>query len=281
MTAEIETLTFECTTDDGVCLRGRRWETKEPASAVAVMAHGIVEHSGRYAELAESLNRAGIAVWAADTRGHGRSDGDRIWVEHFDRYAKDLVLVTQAARQSHPELPMFLLGHSMGTLIVLRTVPLLSETPAGVILSAPPIEVAATLFPWMKKLAALGSRWFPRLRLVRLGSSRLSRDPEVVRQFRADPLVFHNRIPTRTGAEVLRVSEVVRGQASQFTLPLLILQGTEDVVVSPAATEAFYQAAGSSDKTLNLFPDAYHDLPREPEKDEIAAEIAAWIGARS
>ncbi len=280
MTVEIEGPTFQCTSDDGVCLRGRRWETKEPARAIAVVVHGIVEHSGRYAELAESLNRAGIAVWAADTRGHGRSDGDRIWVEHFDRYAKDLALVTKAAQDSHPGLPTFLLGHSMGTLIVLRSVPLLPEAPSGVILSAPPIEVAATLFPWMKKLAAFGGRWFPRLRLVRMGSSRLSRDPKVVRQFRADPLVFHDRIPTRTGAEVLRVSEVVREQASQFTCPLLILQGTEDVVVSPEATEAFHQAAGSADKTLHLLPGVYHDLPREPEKAEIAAEIAAWIGAR-
>lgn len=269
-----------CTAADGTQMHVRCWSCEGSAKALAVVVHGIIEHSGRYGEMAAALNRAGIAVWAPDNRGHGRSCGTRVWVDRFDRYAEDLSCVVAEARAAHPDLPIFLFGHSMGALIVLRAAPLMPETPTGLILSAPPISVAAALFPWLRNVAAFGSRWFPWLRLVRLGSSMLSRDAEVVAQFRADPLVFHGRIPTRTGSEILRVSEEIRLHASEVTLPVLILQGTADAVVSAQATEDFYRSAGSGDKTLRLYPGLYHDLPREPEKKEIFAEITNWIQGR-
>ena len=176
--------------------------------------------------------------------------------------------------------PVFFFGHSMGGLIALRAGLASADPVAGLILSAPALGVDEDLFPWLRKLALIGSRWFPRLRIARLGSSMLSRDPEVVADFRADPLVFHGRIPTRTGAEVFRMSDETAGRAEELTLPLLILQGTGDAVVSPGASEAFYRQAASGDKTLRLYPGLYHDLPREPEKQEILAEIAAWITGR-
>ncbi len=271
---------IQCTTDDGVDLHVRRWSSAGPAKALAIIVHGIVEHSGRYAGMAGELSQAGVSVWAPDARGHGRSSGSRVWVDRFDRYAEDLSVVVAEAQVAHPDIPLFLFGHSMGAMIVLRTASLLETMPAGTILSAPPISVADGLFPWLQNLAAFGSRWFPRLRLARMGGARLSRDPEVVADFRADPLVFHGRIPTRTGAEVLRIGEEVRQQACQLTLPLLLLQGTGDAVVSAPATEEFYEAVGSDDKTLRLYPGLYHDLPREPEKEEICAEVANWIVQR-
>lgn len=274
---ELAESAIRCTTDDGVDLHVRRWSGEAPAKALAVVVHGIVEHSGRYADMAAALNRAGINVWAADNRGHGRSSGSRVWVDRFDRYAEDLALVVAEARAAEPDLPLFLFGHSMGTLIVLRSIPLLDRMPVGLILSAPPIRVADGLFPWLQNLAAFGSRWFPWLRLARMGGKRLSRDPEVVADFRSDPLVFHGRIPTRTGAEILRVGEEVLQQASQIRFPLLLLQGTGDAVVSAAATEEFCQAVGSDDKTLRVYPGLYHDLPREPEKEEICKEVTGWI----
>ena len=271
---------FPCTAADGVRLHVRRWVSEGATKALAVVVHGIVEHGGRYAEMAGSLRRAGITVWAPDARGHGRSSGSRVWVDRFDRYMEDLSIVVDEARATDPDLPLFLIGHSMGALIVLRAALTMSNIPAGLILSAPPISVSESLFPWLRRLAVFGSRWFPRLRLARMGSSMLSRDSEVIAQFRADPLVFHGRIPARTGAEILRISEEICQRASDVTLPMLILQGTADAVVSAQATESFYQAAGSGDKTLRLYPGLYHDLPREPEKEEICTEMINWILGR-
>lgn len=254
---------------------------ESPPHALVLIVHGILEHAGRYAEMAKHLNRAGIAVWGVDLRGHGRSSGSRVWTDHFDRYLDDISLVLADARTTHPDLPVFLFGHSMGGLIVLQSRFAEANPPAGLIASAPAIHVADEFIPWLRKLAAFGSRWFPWARLARMGSSSMSRDKDVIADYRRDPLVYHGRIPTRTGAEIIRVGEETRQRASGINLPLLVLQGTADAVVLCGATEEVYQAASSGDKTLRLFPGLYHDLPREPEKEEICSEIANWILARA
>ncbi len=248
--------------------------------ALVVMAHGIVEHAGRYALLAARLNRCDIAVWAPDLRGHGLSSGSRAWICRFDQYLDDISLVLSEATAAHPGIPVFLLGHSMGGLIALQPRFASAGMLRGLILSAPALSVADEFAPVLRKLAVFGSRWFPRLRLVRIGSSMMSRDPEVIAQFRSDPLVFHGRIPTRTGAEIIRVGQETRQQAAELKASMLLLQGTADAVVPSGAAEAFFQAVGSGDKTLRLYPGLYHDLPREPEKEEIYTEIANWILAR-
>ena len=300
--------TFERVTADGIRLHVYRWmpeplprasdarglnssragagEGPSPVStpgprALVLVVHGILEHAGRYAEMASHLNRAGIAVWGVDLRGHGRSSGSRVWASHFDRYVDDVSLVLSEARAVHPDLPIFLFGHSMGGLIVLQ--PRFAElsSAVGLIASAPAIHVADEFIPWLRKLAAFGSRWFPWARLARMGSSTMSRDEEVIAEYRSDPLVYHGRIPTRTGAEIIRVGDETRQGAAGIRLPLLVLQGTADAVVLCEATERLFQETGSGDKTLRLYPGLYHDLPREPEKEEICAEIANWVLARS
>jgi acylglycerol lipase len=275
--------TFECVTPDGIRLHVYRWLPDQPSDttttprSLVVVVHGILEHAGRYAEMAGRLNRTGIAVWAFDLRGHGRSSGSRVWINHFDRYLDDVSLVLAEARAAHPGVPIFLFGHSMGGLIALQTRLAAAVRLAGLIVSAPALHVADEFVPWLRKLAAFGSRWFPWVRLARMGCSTMSRDPAVVADYRSDPLVHHGRIPTRTGAEIIRVGEETCQRAGDVKLPLLVLQGTADAVVQCQATEAFYQATGSGDKTLRLFPGLYHDLPREPEKAEICAEMANWI----
>lgn len=260
---------------------GESLSTAAIPCALVVVVHGILEHAGRYADMAEHLNRAGIAVWGLDLRGHGRSSGSRVWTDHFDRYLDDVSLVLGEARAAHPDLPIFLFGHSMGGLIVLQSRFAEVDRPAGLIASAPAIHVADEFIPWLRKLAAFGSRWFPWARLARMGCSSMSRDEKVVADYRSDPLVYHGRIPTRTGAEIIRVGDETRQSAAHIKLPLLVLQGTADAVVLCGATEALYQSAGSGDKTLRLFPGLYHDLPREPEKEEICAEITKWVLART
>ena len=189
-------------------------------------------------------------------------------------------LILADARATHPNLPIFLFGHSMGGLIALQPRFAAADGPVGLILSAPALHVADEFIPFLRKLAAFGSRWFPWARLARVGCSTMSRDPLVVADYRRDPLVYHGRIPTRTGAEIIRVGEETRRRAANINASMLVLQGTADAVVLCRATESFYQAVGSGDKTLRLYPGLYHDIPREPEKEEICTEIANWILAR-
>ena len=244
-----------------------------------VIIHGICEHGGRYARLAEALCQAGYAVFVPDLRGHGRSQGDRLAIRRFDDYLDDLELFLDVARQQVSG-PLYLLGHSMGGAIVARLATIRAPRIDGLVLSAPAIRVAGNLFPLLRRLAWLASRLIPRISLLRLGESRLSRDPAVVADFRSDPLVYHGKFPVRTGAEILDAGQQLQAAADRLQLPLLILHGTGDFVTDPGGSKLFHSRASSTDKTLLLYPRLYHDLFHEPEHPKITADLLAWLAER-
>jgi len=133
----------------------------------------------------------------------------------------------------------------------------------------------------LRRLAGIFGRLFPRLRVVRLGTGMLSRDPAVVEDFRNDPLVYHGRLPCRTGAEILRAARRLRHDAEPIHAPLLVLHGTADDLTDPAGSRELCDRAASPDKTLKLYPGLYHDLVHEPEKEEVMADVVAWMEERA
>ena len=151
----------------------------------------------------------------------------------------------------------------------------------GLALSAPATGVGRGVFPILRRLAAWVSRIFPRMRIVGMGGTYVSRDPEVVRQFAEDPLVFHGRFPVRTGAEILANAQWLQDHAAELTLPLLILQGTDDRVVDPASVRRFAARAGAGDKTLHVYEGFYHELLSEPEREAVRDDLLKWLAARA
>jgi alpha-beta hydrolase superfamily lysophospholipase len=151
----------------------------------------------------------------------------------------------------------------------------------GLVLSGPALALKNELFPWIRRLAKVGSMLFPRLRLVRMGCRRISRDEAVVRQFREDPLVFHGRFPVRTGAEILRAGEAAWQRFKEVRVPLLILHGTADRVAAAAASQALYEQAESDDKQLRLYEGLYHEVLNEPEREQVLADLIAWMEERA
>ena len=265
---------------DGLSLYQRSWLPENHARAAVILLHGFTEHSGRYAEVAERLRRQNYAVYAMDLRGHGRSEGERAFVCRFDEYLADFDVFIESVRRRQPHKRLFLIGHSMGGAIVARFAVTRRPDGAGLVLSAPPVRVGSHLFPLLRRLAWLASRLFPALRLVRIGSRFLSRDPQVVAQFANDPLVFHGRFPVRTGAEILQTAQQLQRQAGSIRLPLLILQGTGDMVVDPKGSQLLHDRASSDDKTLLRYEGLYHDLLHEPEKEQVIADLIEWLHAR-
>jgi len=261
------------TTRDKLRLFAQHWETDGTAIGRVVIVHGIVEHSGRYAETAAALVQAGFSVSAFDLRGHGRSEGPRCSIHNFDEYVEDLL---EFIDQFH-EPKRFLLGHSMGGLIVLRAGLRASLAVDGLIITGPALQVGSNAFPWLRKLAPLGSLLFPWLRLTRMTGSNLSRDPTVVQTFRDDPLVFHGRFPVRTGAEVLRAGAETLRRASSITHPLWIGHGLNDRVCDPAGSRQLIENCGSTDKTLREYEGLYHAILHEPERVAIRQEIIEWL----
>jgi alpha-beta hydrolase superfamily lysophospholipase len=267
--------TFE--TEDHVSLYRRSWLPDGPERCVVVLVHGFTEHAGRYEHVAEEFNRRGIAVHAVDLRGHGRSEGKRIWIKSFSQHLADIRAFVAQVQKESAGRPVFLLGHSMGGTIAALLATEQNSKVRGLVLSAPAVRVGADVYPVLRRLAVWVSRVWPGLRLVRLGNRWLSRDPENVERFRNDPLVAHDRIPVRTAAEILSACDRVQRNAGAIDIPLLIAHGTADKLICPKGSEWLCRHAGSGDKTLIRYEGLYHDLFGEPEKEQVIEDVAKWI----
>ena len=247
--------------------------------ATVVVVHGLKDHGSRYAELARRLVSRGFAVHALDLRGHAHSEGARVDVDAFEDYVTDLEAVLQRVREQEPGRPVFLLGHSMGGAIVtLFTLEHPSEV-SGLITHAAALklDVGGAKAGGIKFLSALN----PKAESFQLDLEDFSRDPEVVRAAREDPLVHQPPAPIHTARELIVAVDTIQGRMEELTVPVLILHGTADKVTLPAGSEELHRRAGSTDKTLKLYPGLSHDLVHEPEKQAVLDDITAWLEARA
>lgn len=268
------------TTTDGIKLHVSTWAPADLPRALIVLVHGLAEHTARYADVAARLNQEGYLVIGFDLRGHGQSEGKRIYIDHFSAYVADLATVFALAKAEHPALRCFLLAHSMGTTVALNF--LVDHTPVldGAILSATALLPGDDISPFLIAISGLVSAIAPRLPTVALNSSTISRDPEVVAAYHADPLVYNGKIPARTGGELNRVFKYLQQHINKIQTPLLIMHGDADQLTNPAGSEMLYKRVASDDKTLKWWPGLYHEIFNEPEKHEVIAFMQSWITAR-
>ncbi|MFN3597578.1 MAG: lysophospholipase [Rubricoccaceae bacterium] len=267
-------------TPDGLTLFTRHWLPFGEPAAHVVLAHGIHEHSGRYAYPAGQLLRRGLAVHALDHRGHGQSEGARGTVERFDDFVDDLRHFVLEVREAHPDAPLFLMGHSMGGLMAASCVARHGAAPlAGLVLSSPALRVEV---PWLlRTLAPVVARWLPAAPAKRIDLSRLSHDPRVARQFREDEHAIRRGVGARLGYEVTQAAARLDARSEAFALPLYVFHGTADAITDPEGSRAFVDAAPSPDKTLRLYDGLYHETLNEYERDTVIGELADWLVARA
>lgn len=256
------------------------WQPGGRATAVVVVAHGVAEHGGRYAHVGERLAGAGFPTYVADHHGHGRSDGVRGNIHRMATAVADLDYTVGMAAEHHPGLPVFLLGHSLGGLIALDHV---TSTPVrlrGLILSGAAVDVTVGT-PLQRGAARLLSAALPNLGVLALDPSAVSRDPEVVRRYVADPLVHHGRLRARTAAEALAAVERVTQRLPGLRLPLLVLHGTADLLAAPSGASSIAERAQSPDVTLRLYDRLHHEILHEPEREAVLDDIVGWLDERS
>ncbi|MBS1153555.1 MAG: Lysophospholipase, partial [Myxococcaceae bacterium] len=232
-------------------------------------------YSDRYHDFATSLVNRGYAVYALDLRGHGDSEGDRVWVERFTDYLDDLELFLKRVRTAEAGKKVFLFGHSMGGAVVTLYTLTRDPKPAGLITSAAALkteEPGAVTGP-LKLIAAI----FPKLAVFELKDENFSRDPKVVASMATDPLIYDAKGPARTAAEVLGAIATIREQAATLNVPVLALHGTKDLVTPPSGSKELIDAAKSTDKTLKSYDGLAHDLVHEPEKQQVMDDVGAWL----
>jgi alpha-beta hydrolase superfamily lysophospholipase len=265
---------------DGTGILVRSWRPEGPVRGTLVIAHGLGEHAGRYGELVTHCLARGLAVYAPDHRGHGRSGGRRALVRRFAWLVDDLDVVMRRAAAGHPEVKRFLFGHSMGGAIALTWALDHPGQVDGLILSAPAIAPPRSVSTMTVLVVRLLSRILPGKGAIALPPEDLSRDPEVVRAYADDPAVLHGPVPARTLAELLGAMKSLPGRAAALREPVLVLQGTGDRLVMHADVKPVFDALGSPDKTVKVYRGLYHEVLNEPEREQVFADLGAWLDAQ-
>jgi alpha-beta hydrolase superfamily lysophospholipase len=269
----------ELTGVGGLRLFTQSWLPDGDVRAVVVIAHGAGEHSGRYAHVAARLVGEGYAVYALDHRGHGKSEGPRTLLDRMDNVVADLDSLVVLAGGEHPGVPLFLLGHSMGGAIALSYTIAHQDRLAGLILSAPLAALEAAS-PAQRIAAKVLSAVAPRLPVVAVDPSLVSRDPAVVEAYKTDPLVHHGKIPARTVAELAAAVESYPEAVRAITVPTLIMYGGADRLVPPAASVMVNERISSEDKTLKEYEGLFHEILNEPEQEQVIDYLVDWLRPR-
>jgi acylglycerol lipase len=256
----------------------RSWRPEGSARGVVVIVPGFNSHSGYYTWVAAQCVARGLAVYALDLRGRGKSDGERFYVQQFADYVDDVATFVTLAKSREQGLPVYLLGHSAGGVVACTYALEHQAELAGLICESFAFQVPAPDFA-LAVLKGL-SHIAPHAHVLPLKNEDFSRDPAVVAAMNADPLIAHETQPTQTVAAMVRADERLKSEFHLITLPVLILHGTHDKATKPAGSQRFYDSAGSTDKTLKLYEGAYHDLLNDTDKITVMADITGWIDAR-
>jgi acylglycerol lipase len=265
---------------DGIQLFNQYWRPQNP-KAVLIIVHGLKDHSTRYASLAEQLVSHGYTVCSLDLRGHGKSEGERAFVNSFDDYLRDLDLFYDKVRRGEPGKPVFLFGHSMGGAIALLFT--LSRNPEirGLVLSAPALKVPSDVSPllvWFTKRLGLIA---PKRPIFKLDNKFFTRDVQALAAMNSDPLIYNKPHPARTAAELLRAIQRIQKTMSSLTIPVILMHGTADQITNPDGSRQLNQAALAKDKTMKLYEGHFHDLLHDLNNSDVASDLIQWLDNHS
>ncbi len=257
-----------------------RWHPSPTPKGLILIVHGFGEHSGRYLHVMRALNEAGYACLSFDLRGHGRSAGTRAFVNQFSDYLDDVDAAIALARERLTGLPLTLIGHSMGGLIVANWIADRGHDAHSFVLSSPAMGVALPVPGWKDALGRVMARLIPTLAIpTGLDPGLVSRDAAVVEAYMGDRLVL-TQATARWYVEFLEAQAHALESAHRVTHPALVLQAGADGLVDPEASRLYQERLGGEDVSFSLHPGLYHELFNEPEQRQILDEVVAWLDAR-
>ncbi len=255
------------------------WNSKVEPKAVMVIVHGVGEHIGRYTNFIDALPASGYTVTGYDQRGHGKSSGPRGHILSWEEYRSDLRNFLEVVKSVVPGLPMFLYGHSMGSLVALDYLLRSPEGLSGAIISGTALlpTQAAPLF--LKMVARALSGIYPAFSLrMTLEGKSLSRNPNVAKAYMEDPLVHWQRT-ARWGTESLDVIEWINCHPKQINIPILFIHGECDPLVSVEGASRFFEQITYPDKTLHIYPGCLHEPHNDLDYEQVVSDIIKWMDA--
>lgn len=245
-------------------------ETSKPDAPryTAVLVHGYAEHLGRYQHVVAALVNNGAAVFAVDLAGHGRSEGERGLVTDLERSVDDVARIVARAREEYPELPLVMIGHSMGGIVATRFAQRHGDDLAALVLSSP----AFGGNPGILGLVAL-----PEIPDVPIDPDWLSRDAEVGRAYMEDPLVYHGPFQRPTLESLVASVDNVAQGGSLGTLPTLWIHGEADPLAPLTQAREAVERIRGSQLEERIYPEARHELLNELNRDEVIAGVISFL----
>lgn len=250
--------------------------------AALIIVHGLAEYAGRYRDLARTLADRGISCFAYDQRGHGDMPGTRTHVERFDDFVDDLSVIGRAVRQ-RSNAPVFVWGHSMGSIVAIAAVLRGEEWMKGVVTSSNSLEIFRRGLNPLNLFFRCASRVVPRVRIpLGLDGAKISTDEAVQRAYAGDP-----RIPPtaslRLVVEFAAACERCREGAARVTRPWLVVHGEEDRIAPVEGSRVLFNQLASQDKQLVIYPGLRHEVHNEraAERAKFFDLLSGWVLERA
>ena len=263
--------------DSGIAVLRRAWLPPEP-ERVLLVVHGLAEHSARYDRLGAWFARRGCAVHAYDQRGHGRSGGRRGHVRRFEDLLRDVEELSGHVRAQHAGLPLVLVGHSIGGLVVASFVRERAPEIEAAVISGAALAVPDGVSPLRRAGARVMRRLAPRLGLaIGIDPGALSRDPEVGRRYVEDPLVF-DRMTVSLATELIdAIERTATAGGAAVRVPMLLLCGADDAVCDPAGSRAFRAGIRVPGSALVIYEGLRHEIFNEPDCERVYQDVLDWL----
>lgn len=256
------------------------WLPEKDVQAAILIVHGLGEHSGRYDNVVNHFVPLGYAIYGFDLIGHGKSEGEREYIERFEDYTEILNEYIGMVKSWQEEKQLFLLGHSIGGTIVIYYLLDHPQDFPGVVISAPTILIPKGTTQMTIATAKVLSKITPKLGMMQLDPSGVSSDPKVVSDYVNDPLVYHGKTPVRFMAETLRAILRINDEIENLTQPLMVLSGSEDVLADPNGSRLLFEKVSSTEKKLKVYKGFHHEVLNEPEQASVLADMEVWLKAR-
>jgi alpha-beta hydrolase superfamily lysophospholipase len=279
MTVESRLSNFTASDGNNVVVQDWPVEPAVKLRGVVIIVHGLGEHAGRYDHVAQQLNAWGFAVRGYDQCGHGESGGARGSLPSDTRLLDDLADMVDSTRaRMRKGLPLILLGHSMGGLVVGRFVSLKMREVDGLVMSSPALNAGMNAF--QKLLVSILPKIAPDLRVGNgVKPQFISHDPAVVAAYKADPLV-HDRISARLARFIAEAGPQTVALAAQWTVPTLLLYAGDDRLLNPQGSRDFAAAAPKDVVTTLCFDALYHEIFNELDAKPVFAALRQWLDRR-
>jgi alpha-beta hydrolase superfamily lysophospholipase len=258
----------------------RRWQPLGEIRCHLVLLHGYGEHCARYEHTANTLNAGGIMVHSFDQRGFGRSPGKRAYIRKFDVLLDDLDAYLAHVRPRFEDKPWFMMGHSMGGMVLAAYAETRPLDARGLVFSSPFLALNDDVPKLLLSVAGILGKIAPWLPVAGVDNQGLSRDPAIVKAADNDPLGYHGWVKARTGAQFHTAIARIQAHFPAIDLPLYIIHGGDDRIVPNIGSRRLHEQCSSPDKSLKIYDGGYHELWNDIVKEEVIAGIREWILAR-